>query len=412
MPRGPARVAVPAVEPVMKDERKAKCQLIDELAETRATLASLAKSNEDLRRAIEGLKESEEWFRNIFSQSPIGVELYDSDARLVGINKACLDIFGVSNPEDIRAPRLFDEPNMIEVTRSKLRQGETVRFEFPFDLDKARRLGWYKTGKPGVAYLDVLISPLGFEEKRGAKGYLVQVQDITERKRAQDQLRDLSRRLVEVQEQERNRVARELHDQIGQILTGLKLLIDMAVRSPSSSVRSSLGEAQALVNDLMAKVHDMSLDLRPSMLDDLGLIPTLLWHFERYTAQTNVKVAFRHGRSIGRFPTEVETTSYRIVQEALTNVARHAGVDQVEVRLLTADSALVIEIKDNGGGFDAKAVLTSGASRGLIGMRERAALLGGVLTVASTPGEGTCLRAELPLHEPGRNNPGSSAVGV
>ncbi|MFB0536673.1 MAG: GAF domain-containing protein [Anaerolineae bacterium] len=216
-----------------------------------------------------------------------------------------------------------------------------------------------------------------------------------------ERLQTLSRQLLETQEAERRHTARELHDEVGQALTGLKLLLDMSTRLPADEVTASLDEAQALVNELMALVRDLSLDLRPAMLDDLGLLPALLWHFDRYTAQTHVCVTFRHTDLEGRrFAPEVETAAYRIVQEALTNVARHAGVSEVTVRLWTDQDTLGVQIEDRGTGFDPEAALATGETTGLAGMHERAVLSGGQLTVESAPGAGTHVTAELPLGNP------------
>jgi signal transduction histidine kinase len=216
-----------------------------------------------------------------------------------------------------------------------------------------------------------------------------------------ERLQTLSHQLIEVQEAERRHIARELHDEVGQALTGLKLLLDMSTRLPADEIAAGLGEAQALVNELMALVRDLSLDLRPAMLDDLGLLPTLLWHFDRYTAQTSVRVTFKHtGLGRRRLVPEVETSAYRIVQEALTNVARHAGVSEVTVRLWADQDALNAQIEDRGTGFDPEAALAAGGTTGLSGMRERAVLLGGQLTVESVPAAGTCVTARLPLSDP------------
>jgi len=215
-----------------------------------------------------------------------------------------------------------------------------------------------------------------------------------------ERLQTLSRQLVEVQEAERRHIARELHDEVGESLTGLKLLLEMSACLPANEFTASLGEAQALVNELMTRVRDLSLELRPAMLDDLGLLPALLWHFDRYTAQTNVRVIFKHtGLEERRFAPEVETAAYRIVQEALTNVARHAGVSDVTVQLRADQDTLGMQIEDQGTGFDPGAVAAS-ATTGLAGMRERAGLLGGQLTVESALGVGTCVTAELPLGGP------------
>ncbi len=215
-----------------------------------------------------------------------------------------------------------------------------------------------------------------------------------------ERLQALSHRLVSVQEAERRQLARELHDEIGQILTGIKLTLEMSARLPADAVKTTIGEAQLLVNELMGRVRELALDLRPAMLDDLGLQSTLLWHFERFTGQTHVRVAFSHSRLEERAPPEVETAAYRIVQEALTNVARHAGVTAVTVRAWADSDRLAVQIEDRGCGFDLPAALATHTTSGLAGMRERATLLGGRLTVESAPGEGTLVTAEFPLARP------------
>jgi signal transduction histidine kinase len=135
------------------------------------------------------------------------------------------------------------------------------------------------------------------------------------------------------------------------------------------------------------------------MLDDLGLLAALLWLYERYTAQTRVRVAFQHQGLDRRLDGSAETAAYRIIQEALTNVARHARVEEVQVQIVLDDGTLRVQIDDQGVGFDPEAVLASGVCCGLSGMRQRAALLGGRLHLASGPGAGTRLTAELPIND-------------
>jgi PAS domain S-box-containing protein len=213
-----------------------------------------------------------------------------------------------------------------------------------------------------------------------------------------ERLAALSRRLVEVQERERRRVARELHDEIGQLLTGLRLVLGMSKPSPAGMVDERIAEAQNMVSELLERVRELSLDLRPAMLDDLGLLPTLLWHFERYTARTGVRVAFKHAGVEGlRFPSAIETAAYRIVQEALTNVARHAAVSEVAVRIWADDITLSLRIEDRGVGFDVVAASTTATTGGLSGMEERAVLAGGSLELESAAGQGTRIEVELPL---------------
>jgi PAS domain S-box-containing protein len=218
------------------------------------------------------------------------------------------------------------------------------------------------------------------------------------------QLQALSHRLVDAQESERRALARELHDEVGQALTGLKLLLSAVRGQPPEASAPRLTEALDLVSGLMGRVHDLSLDLRPAMLDDLGLPAALAWLFERYTSQTGVRVTYTFRRLDDRLPPEVETTTYRIVQEALTNVARHAVVDSVRVRLMVEAEALRLQVQDEGRGFDVSAALASGARAGLAGMRERAALLGGALQIDSLPGAGTLVLAVLPLAGAGNPN--------
>ena len=153
---------------------------------------------------------------------------------------------------------------------------------------------------------------------------------------------------------------------------------------------------QEAVSEIIRDVREMSLNLRPSMLDDMGLVPTLLWHFNRYTGQTGIHVNFQYDEFPRRVPLEIETAAYRIVQEALTNTARHAQVQEVFVGLVIQDDKLWVEILDNGKGFDANAE-PDRPSSGLSGMRERAGLLGGYLLVESFIDQGTQIIAALPL---------------
>jgi signal transduction histidine kinase len=209
---------------------------------------------------------------------------------------------------------------------------------------------------------------------------------------AHEQMQRLSRRLVDLQEEERRTIARELHDEVAQILTSLKFLVEASERTAPAASRRQVND---MTRELLDRLRDMSLNLRPPMLDDLGLVPTLLWHFERYRAQTGITVRFHHEGVTDRLG-RGEISAFRIIQEALANVARHASVSEVMVNLWTAGQRVGIRIVDSGRGFDPSKVRH--ASSGLAGMRERALLLGGSLSVESAPGFGTKVTADLPLH--------------
>lgn len=210
--------------------------------------------------------------------------------------------------------------------------------------------------------------------------------------------RKLARSLVDIQEAERRHIAKELHDHLGQILTGLQFMLETAKNQSAGKQRSNLEEIQSSVVDIIGQVREMSLNLRPSMLDDMGLLPTVQWHIDRYTSQTGIRVNFQSDDFHRRFPLEIETAAYRIIQEALTNVARHAHVDEVFVGLVIQDKTLWVEVLDKGKGFDTSAQLDKPSS-GLGGMRERVSLLGGYLVVESFINQGTQIVAALPLTE-------------
>ncbi len=221
--------------------------------------------------------------------------------------------------------------------------------------------------------------------------------DFQERETMFRNLQALSRQLIGVQESERRHLARELHDEIGQALTGLRLLVQSREDLPTGEVKARCEQVRGIVDELLERIRGLSFDLRPSALDQLGLLPALLTLFERFTSQTGILVHFKHEGIEGRFAPEVETTAYRITQEALTNVARHAGVREATVRVWATADTLNIQIEDRGSGFDPEVALAAPASNGLAGMRERVTLLGGHMSIESCPGSGTQLTAQLPL---------------
>jgi len=230
--------------------------------------------------------------------------------------------------------------------------------------------------------------------------------------RARDRVTSLSQQLMQAQEAERRALANELHDEVGQSLTAIKLLLEADGTSATKDGSNPVAQAHDLVDDLIDQVRRLSLDLRPAMLDDLGLWPTLKWHVERFEAYTGVQVEAAERNVDGQsLPSSVETTAYRIVQEALTNVARHAQTNQVQVRLTVEAHELHIDIRDPGIGFPIQQMATERASTGLTGMRERAELLGGTLEIASTPGAGTRVTCRLPLNGAPRHGRTGSGDG-
>jgi signal transduction histidine kinase len=219
------------------------------------------------------------------------------------------------------------------------------------------------------------------------RGRLVETLEESRRR-----LAALSQRLVEVQETERREIARELHDEVGQLLTGLLFMIE----GHAAGAGNPKDEMKGVVKDLIDRVRDLSMTLRPPTLDDLGLLSALTWQIGRFETQTGIHVDFHHADLDRRFDPQVEITAFRFVQEALTNVARHAGVTKAKVDIWAGVESLGVRIEDAGRGFDVGAALDARSS-GLNGMRERSRRAGGRLDIESQPGKGTRLSLELPL---------------
>ena len=218
---------------------------------------------------------------------------------------------------------------------------------------------------------------------------------VVELESTQEALRLLNRELDEAREDERRAMAHTLHDEFGQELTGLLWMLESMSELSGRQAQVVTDQATEAVRALMDGVRQAALDLRPSLLDDLGLVPTLDWLTERLAAQHGLEVEFTHSGMDSRFNTEVETAVFRIAQEALTNVARHARTNRAWLTLSTSGDELSFEIEDRGTGFDVPAAL-SGPSFGLSGMQERAERLGGRLQIDSTLNEGTRLKATIP----------------
>jgi PAS domain S-box-containing protein len=356
----------------------------------------------EYNRMLETLRENEERYRLLASSVTDGLWTSKWDqymnVRITYLTDSIANIIGYDSNEVV--PKTLEQiltPSSVERGVNAIREQLAIENKRGIDPNRSWTMEiemYHKRG--GTIWAEATTAFL--RDKNGRPiGTFGVTRNITERKRYEAKLRSLSSRLVEVQEAERRHIARELHDQIGQSLTGLRLLLEMIPDQPSQNVRASINEAQALINDLTDRVKDLSLELRPSMLDDLGLMPTLLRHFEQYKAQTHVSVNFKQRGIERRFAPDLETAVFRIVQEGLTNVARHANVSTADVRIVVSRSKLKVQIEDRGTGFDAQILSARSTANGIAGMQERASLLGGRLVVNSIPGVGTQLMAEFPL---------------
>jgi signal transduction histidine kinase len=210
----------------------------------------------------------------------------------------------------------------------------------------------------------------------------------------------LAQQLMEAQEAERRRLARELHDEIGQALTAVKINLQSIAQAPGELAAGRLQESLAIVDQALQQVRSLSLDLRPSLLDDLGLVAALRWYLDRQGQRAGLAVEFVADPPGLRAAAELETACFRVAQEALTNIVRHAQAQRVWVELRQNEAELQMRIRDDGKGFDVAAArqrAVHGASLGLLGMQERVVLLRGLLNIQSEAGLGTTIQVRLPL---------------
>jgi PAS domain S-box-containing protein len=358
-------------------------------------VAELEERIAERKRAEVALRESEERYRELFENAKDAIYVHDLEGTYLSINRAAEKLSGYSRAEIVGHNfKEFVAPEHVRYVRDSFwkklaQQGETT-YEVDFINKDGRRV-------------PIEVSSRAIYENGELVGVQGMARDVSERKLAQDALLMFSRNLIEAQEEERRRIARELHDQIGQILTAVKMNLHAVQQfCQGSEAGSYVKDNIEAVDEALRLVRDLSVELRPPILDDLGLTTALRWYVDRYTKRTglNVDVVVDLPDENERFPRELETACFRIAQEALTNVVRHAKATQVLVRLTRDTDVLFLIVKDDGVGFDVDR-LRKRASRvatlGLVSMQERAHAAGGTIEIDSAPASGTEIRFSLPL---------------
>ena len=327
-------------------------------------------------------------------QSTVGILWVNWDSHLRYANHAAERLLGYGPGALVERPLAQVEP--------------TLTMDRWLDLWKRARAGEERPvletrcqqADGGWVPVDVALSFL----RHGQEEYLVVfITDVSERRRAQAQLRELSAHLESVREEEKTRIAREMHDELGQVLTVLKLEISMCelscgLPSPGAqpALHTRLGNMKRLVNQLFQQMRDLATALRPPILD-AGLVSAIEWQATRFEGRTGIPCLVQVPDHLPALTDAKATGLFRILQEALTNVMRHASAHSVEVRLSLHGDELGLLVTDDGAGFDP--ATPRPASFGLVGMRERVMLLGGQLALHSRPGEGTSLYVKVPLSE-------------
>jgi PAS domain S-box-containing protein len=339
---------------------------------------------------------------------PAAVCVCDQLGTIEIYNRAAVELWGCE-PPDPHAGRRFCgahalfHPDGSPMPHAESPTADVLRTGIPL---QNREL---VIGRPDGTRVSVLANVVPLRDAEGSLiGVVSCLQDITDRKHAEIRLREsndklqlLSRRLVESQETERRHIARELHDEVGQTLTVAEMNLQVVMRSSHASpLTRRLKDSLQAVERVLAQVRDLSLNLRPSMLDDLGLESALKWYINRQAALSGLQAEFQTDALEDRLDPVIETACFRVGQEALTNVVRHAHARVVNVTLRKQNGHLHLLVRDDGVGFDVEALrqkAAQGASLGLLSMEERATLVDGRLELKSTPGQGTEVHAFFPL---------------
>ena len=383
-------------------------------------------SDEILKRKMfeNALRKSEERYRSIYHNTPAMLHSIDTNGQLVSVSDNWLEVLGYDRDEVIgqKLTRFF--------TPASRRLAEGTVFPQFFKTGFCKDIPYQFVKKNGDT-IDILLSAIGDRDDKGnvVRSLAVSI-DVTERNRAEkalklakeeldryskdlenqveertkeitnilNQLRRLSGNIMANQEKERSAIARELHDELGQILTALRMdsvwLRDRLEQTDPKASQRALTMC-SLVDKTIEEVRGMAIRLRPGVLDDLGLVDALEWYTSDFEKRTGITCLFEH-HNVPDINDTVATAAYRITQEALTNVARHANASRVEVTLLGKDSTLTLATADDGKGFNTLD-LTETEALGLAGMRERAGLVGGELEVQSQPGNGTRVFFRVPI---------------
>jgi PAS domain S-box-containing protein len=357
------------------------------------------------REAAEGaLQDIESRASSMVEAAMDAIITVNANQRIVLFNAAAETMFRCPRGQAIGAPlaRFIPERFRAEHERHIGRFGESGT--------SSRRMGALRIvvglRSDGEEFpIDASISQI---TESGKKFYTVILRDVTERTRAEEallrsqaELRELASGMNSVREQEKSRIARELHDELGQALTALKLDVAwLSERLPAgqAGIAEKLGAMHAMIDGTVAATRRISAALRPLILDDLGLVPAAEWLVQEFTQRTGIPCELVVGAPDLELEDPHATAVFRILQESLTNVARHAMAQRVEVALGRSDGAVTLNVRDNGRGFNLDHPRRPNAF-GLMGVRERVSLLGGEVRIQSQPGRGTVLHVQIPLEE-------------
>lgn len=361
--------------------------------------------SEKIAKMQKNIEKERNFSKNIIDTLPGSLLVLDKDLRIKKANRTFCENFQ-KEPNKLIGESLYkvlqDKDGKISSELGKIFKKKDILKDF--------KVYYYLEGQPGKRVFSIsTIRMLGEN--------LLIIWDITERVRGEEKLRctlkavkkhrrdlrRLSNKLITIQEKECKRISRELHDEMGQIITAININLTLVGEALPSElapmIKERLTETRSLIDQVLKKIHELSLDLRSPLLSDFGLVPALHQYVNRYRKRLNIEVKFEVINLEERLDTEVETVIYRVMQEALTNIAKHAQANKVYLCLKQEDSKIWVFIEDDGKGFDVEEVINCEDPNhgvGLLGIRERIAPLKGSFSVQSHPGQGTQLSIEIP----------------
>lgn len=358
-----------------------------------------------MSKSNSGQNRDSERFRAVVEGAPNAIVMVDERGIITLINSQTEKLFGYGREELLGQPIEKLIPERFRRGHPSLRSGYS-RDPQMRPMGAGRDL--YGLRKDGVEVpVEIGLNPITTCEGRFE---LASIIDISERRASerrdhlsQEELRLMSRRLLEAQETERRAIAQELHDEISQALMATRMnLRDLEQQAGEGPLGQHAKDASAIVAQLLEQVRQLSLDLHPTVLDDLGLAASLRWLVRTRAGSGTLNVVLDLAEDLPRLTSAIEHTLFRVFQEALSNVLRHSGARNLEVKLKLEESELQLDICDDGKGFDpgaARKHALAGASLGVIGMQERVRLAGGRIVIESKPGQGTRVRVSLPAAE-------------
>jgi PAS domain S-box-containing protein len=394
--------------------------------------SKIARDITERNRIEAALRQREAHLRAAFSQTYSFLVLLTPDGTIIDVNRAAIEASGLSREELIG--RKFweswwsafpDEVAAVQASVAKAAQGEMIREECSFSLPDGSRRFAHRTLSPVLDKAGnlVMIVATGVdlteqqELREKLEGRVKQrTQELEEKNQALFQqaetVRDLSGRLLRAQDEERRRIARDLHDSSGQILTAVQMNLvplEEQARNFNGKMAEGIRQSVALVEQLSKELRTVSYLLHPPLLDEAGLPSALRWYVEGFSQRSKIDVELDVSSEIGRLPSDMEMTIFRVVQESLTNIHRHSGAEKANIKMVRDEAEVCLQIQDNGQGMPVPSNGRSAAGSlragvGIQGMRERAKQLGGQFEIESSP-KGTAVTVKFPLPNPASQRP-------